>query len=98
MTITLHGGYYDKQLPIFGNKVLGCRNCKFSLHGELRTPTWTQLKSTIEPGATQFELIEAVDWRVGEKIVVASTSFDHYEAEEMTIDSVSANKTVITVK
>ena len=33
LTITLHGGFYDKQLPIFGNKVLGCRNCKFSLHG-----------------------------------------------------------------
>ena len=41
LTITLHGGYYDKQLPIFGNKVLGCRNCKFSMYGQERTPTWT---------------------------------------------------------
>ena len=41
LTITLHGGYYDKQLPYFGNKVLGCLNCKFNMHGKVRTPTWT---------------------------------------------------------
>lgn len=41
LTITLYGGYYDKQLPYFGNKVLGCMNCKFNMHGAVRTPTWT---------------------------------------------------------
>ena len=42
-------------------------------------------------------MIEQVDWEAGEKIAVASTEFDPYETEEMTIVSVSANKTVITV-
>jgi hypothetical protein len=41
LTITLHGGYYDKQLPTLGNKVLGCLNCRFNMHGKVRTPTWT---------------------------------------------------------
>jgi len=27
LTITMHGNYYDKQLPGFGNKVIGCHNC-----------------------------------------------------------------------
>lgn len=41
LTITLHGGFYDKQLPYFGNKVLGCMNCKFNMHGIVRNPTWS---------------------------------------------------------
>jgi hypothetical protein len=41
--------------------------------------------------------MEPVDWRIGESIVVASSSFDHYESEQMTIASISTNKTVITV-
>lgn len=43
LLITMHGGYYDRQLPIFGNKVLGCLNCKFNMHGQERTPTWTEV-------------------------------------------------------
>ena len=27
LTITLHGNFFDKQLPMFGNKVLGCHMC-----------------------------------------------------------------------
>ncbi len=65
LTITLHGGYYDKQLPIFGNKVLGCNNCKFSLHGQVRTPTWTLTANTVNVGATSLTVVEAVDWQIG---------------------------------
>ena len=57
LTFTLHGGYYDKQLPYFGNKVLGCMNCKFNMHGIVRNPTWTLLASTINAGDTQLTLI-----------------------------------------
>ena len=79
LTFTMHGGYYDKQLPIFGNKGIGCLNCKFNMHGKERTPTWTQVLSTISPGSVSFEVIEPVDWVAGEKIAVAATEFDHYE-------------------
>jgi hypothetical protein len=34
-------------------------------------------------------VIEDVDWQVGEHIVVASTSYDHNEAEERVITLVS---------
>lgn len=50
LTFTLHGGYYDRQLPYFGNKVLGCMNCKFNMHGVVRNPTWTELATTVNPG------------------------------------------------
>jgi hypothetical protein len=55
------------------------------------------LKTTVAAGATTLEVLEPVDWRVGESIAVASSSFDHYESEQMTIASISADKSVITV-
>jgi hypothetical protein len=57
LVITLHGDYYDKQLPIFGSKVLGCKNCKFNLHGKVRVPTWTELTATISPGGITLNLL-----------------------------------------
>lgn len=98
LTFTMHGGYYGKQLPHFGNKGIGCLNCKFNMHGQVRTPTWTMLESTISPGDVTFDVLVPVDWVAGEHIVIAGTGFDHYESEEMVIASVAANKTQITVE
>ena len=69
----MHGGYYDKQLPIFGNKGIGWRNCKFNMHIKVKNLTWTQVASTINPGNKVFDVIEAVDWQAGSMIVIAST-------------------------
>lgn len=77
LIITLHGGYFDKQLPTLGNKVLGCRNCKFNMHGKIRK-TWTLITSTINPGDLTFTVNEPVDWINGDRIAIAATSFDHY--------------------
>lgn len=73
----MYGGYFDKHLPMLGNKVIGCRNCKFNMHGRVRK-TWTQVESTILPGAITFKVIQPVDWVAGQKIAVAATSYDHY--------------------
>ena len=67
------------------------------MHGIERNPTWTELADTIEPGMTSFSVLEPVDWQEGEKIAIAASGFDHYETEWMTIASVSADKTTITV-
>jgi hypothetical protein len=80
LTFTLYGDYYDKQLPTFGNKMIGCKNCKFNMHGIPRNPTWTDLDVTILPGAVTVHLTQAVDWNVGESIAVAATSFNHLES------------------
>lgn len=77
----MHGKYEDKQLPMFGNKGIGCLDCKFTMHGQKRKPTWTLIKNTINPGETQFETVEDIDWKSGEVIAVASTSYEHNEAE-----------------
>jgi hypothetical protein len=41
------------------------------------------------PGSSQITLIRSVDWKVGEKIAIASTGYDSEEAEERTITAVN---------
>lgn len=43
LTFILSGDIYDKQLPGFGNKVIGCHSCVFDMHGKKRDRTWTEL-------------------------------------------------------
>jgi len=54
LTFILYGGYYGKQMPMFGNKGIGCMDCKLSMYGIPRTPTWTTISATINPGVSQF--------------------------------------------
>ena len=77
----MHGNYWLQQQPIFGNKGIGCYECDFSMQGKVRQPTWTTVAATISPGDSSFTVSEDVDWIAGEVIVVASTSYDHNEAE-----------------
>lgn len=95
LTFVMYGDYYGTQQPIFGNKGIGCLECKFSMHGKVRTYTWTMLSASIMAGDTTLNVMDSVDWEVGEEIVVASTDFDHNEAEKKTITAISG--TTITV-
>jgi hypothetical protein len=88
LTIILSGDYYDPQQPMAGNKAIFCLECKFSMYGKPRPKTWTTLNFTITPGTNSFMVNDAVDWKAGEQIVVASTGFDHEEAETATISGV----------
>jgi hypothetical protein len=95
LTFIMHGGYYGSQAPMFGNKGIGCLECFFSMHGQARTYTWSQLSATATANSSTITLQDAVDWRVGEEVVVASTGFDHNEAERRTITAISG--TTITL-
>ena len=66
LNFIMYGGYYGKQQPMFGNKGIGCMNCKFSMYGVPRPVTWTRLASTIEVGHTTLTVQDTVDWAVGE--------------------------------
>ena len=95
LTFIMYGSYYGKQQPMFGNKGIGCMECKFSMHGTPRTKTWSLLSSTVNAGVSTLSVSDTVDWQVGEEIVVASTNFDHNEAERRIITAISG--TSITV-
>jgi hypothetical protein len=66
LTFILYGNYYGTQQPMFGNKGIGCLECKFSMYGIPRQPTWTTIAATISPGDTIFIVSQNVDWQVGE--------------------------------
>jgi len=87
-TITLTGdGGGDIQG--FGDKMIGVlAGGRLELHGESRL-AWTRLASTAPAGATEITLLQAPSWRAGDRIVLASTDFDPFQAEEATITQVS---------
>jgi cell migration-inducing and hyaluronan-binding protein len=71
----------SKVIAVYGSGLL-------ELHGESRTP-WTRLASTATAGSTQLLVSAATDWRAGDRIVLASTSFEPSEAEAVVVTSVS---------
>jgi len=100
LVITMHSKRFDAEIPIFGNKVIAMYNGILDLHGIPRTPTWTMLDTTSDVGSTTLTLIRDVDWKVGERIVIAPTSYNNFEAEERTIiaiDNTDPQKPVITI-
>ena len=85
----MYGNIWQPQQPMFGNKGIGCLECKFTMYGQKRNFTWTSLDTKITAGQNKLTVQDPVDWKVGESIVVASTSYDHNEAEERVITYVS---------
>jgi G8 domain len=99
LTITLTGPASDESVlgMGMGTKMLGAMHgARIAIYGERRV-SWTQLNATANVGATQIVLKEPVDWRVGEKIVIASTALDPDQAEERQILSVSADRRTVTL-
>jgi hypothetical protein len=92
ITITMHGDVSSPAIPTFGNKNIAVRKGELHLVGKERKVTWTMLDKTADIGATeitlQAQLGTGFDWAVGEEIVIASTSFDHNEAETRFITAV----------
>jgi hypothetical protein len=88
-TITLHGGPKSVDLPIYGAKVLACRECTLDLHGRFHHVTWTRLSATAAKGATSLSLQQSVDWAVGSKIIVTSTHWDRTQVEERFVSAIT---------
>ena len=87
--ITLTGPSTDN-IEGAGAKVLAVISGSLDLHGEARV-VWTRLAATAAAGATQIQLNGPIDWRAGDRIVLASTDFDPLQAEEMIIGQVQGN-------
>jgi len=62
----MYGDYYGKQQPGVGNKGIGCIDCKLSMYGQPRTPTWTTIDATINKDDNTLTVSRNVDWKVGE--------------------------------
>ncbi|MBF6594305.1 MAG: G8 domain-containing protein [Thermaceae bacterium] len=73
-----------------GTKLIGVMGGTLELFGEPRNG-WTHLTATAAKGATQIQVENAADWRVGDHIVLASTDYTASEAEEKYISAKNAN-------
>nr|XP_023401443.1 fibrocystin-L [Loxodonta africana] len=97
--ITLHGHLRSPELPIYGAKTLAVREGVLDLHGLPVPVIWTRLAQTAKAGERTLVLQEAVTWKAGDDIVIASTGHRHSqrENEKRTIASVSADGVNITL-
>ncbi len=91
VVITLTGSSPEENIMDMGAKFLGAMmGGKLEIIGENRVP-WTKLGATALAGSTQIVLSSPVDWRVGEKIVIASSALDPHQAETRTIQAISGH-------
>ena len=87
-TITLTATDQSENIMGMGTKCLCVMmGGKLELHGEQRV-AWTKLGSSAAQGAPTVTLSEDIDWRSGERIVIASSLLDSVQAEERGIASV----------
>ncbi len=96
-TINLIGQDDGDDIMGMGDKFLVIANgAKAFLHGKKKT-SWTQLDITAEIGQTEIALKEAVDWEIGDKIVIASSSRLQSETETRTILGISSDGRQLTL-
>lgn len=74
-----------------GTKFIGAVNGgTLELHGtRAQTRNWTQLAEHALTNATQLTLAQPVEWKTGDRLVIAPSGFDPTEAEEVTITSIN---------
>ncbi|XP_036421459.1 fibrocystin-L-like [Colossoma macropomum] len=79
--ITLHGHLRSPEIPVYGAKTLGIREGVLDLHGIPIPIPWTRLAQTARNGSRTITLMDAVTWRVGDEVVIASTGHRHSQIE-----------------
>lgn len=76
-----------------GAGALGVMGGQLELHGRPTARTWTRLASTAAAAATSITLTDPVDWRPGDRIVIAATDLTGEHVEERTVRAVTAGGT-----
>ncbi|CAM4636768.1 unnamed protein product [Leuciscus chuanchicus] len=97
--ITLHGHLRSTELPVYGTKTLAVREGVLDLHGIPVPMPWTRLSQTAQNGSNTLTLMDAVTWKTGDEIVIASTGHRHSQRQNelMRIASVSADGRTLTL-
>ncbi len=84
-TITLTGADSGAGSALVGTKVLAVfPGGALELHGDTRLG-WTRLATTAASGSTTLFLSDPMAWRIGDRLVVASTDYDPGQAEEAVV-------------
>ena len=67
--------------------------------GEAVPLTWTKLASTASSGSSTLRLVDPVDWKVGDEIIIATTGhhLSQSESEKNKVAAISADKKTLTL-
>ncbi|MBL8331112.1 MAG: hypothetical protein JNJ71_19905 [Rubrivivax sp.] len=95
--ITLTGASTADVAPGFGNKVLGQIGGTIEMHGQPIARSWTRLDGAdVAAGARRITLAEAPGWRVGDRIVIATSSFEQGEYDVAQIAAINGRSVDLT--
>ena len=97
-TLTLTGSDQTENIMGRGTKCLcATGGGRLEIYDEDRL-SWTKLSASAQVGETKLTLLEPGGWRAGEKIVIASSSFNPEEVEVRNITSVSSDGKTLTLE
>ena len=76
--ITLIGSPVSQEIPLYGSKVIGCRECTLDLHGKplMDGRTHTKLAQTAVAGAQELWLMQPVDWDIETQVSISFMTVD----------------------
>ena len=89
-TITLTNNVPGENINGMGDRGILLVGGVLILHGD-REHTWTKLAETANAGSTRINVLDASGWKVGDRIVLASTDFSPRQAETRHISAISGN-------
>jgi cell migration-inducing and hyaluronan-binding protein len=90
-SITLTDNVPNEDINTMGDRGIMMLGGTLSLHGNRTANSWTKLASTAKAGASSIAVLNAAGWRKGDVIVLASTDFDPFQAEQRTVAAVKGN-------
>jgi hypothetical protein len=103
--ITLTGSDKSANIMGMGTKMIGVMGGgTLRLHGQNRV-NWTMLNQTAAVNATSIVLQDAVDWNIGEEIIITTTGREHdldkklnyTQTEKRTITAISSDRKTISL-
>ncbi|XP_062385127.1 fibrocystin-L-like [Sardina pilchardus] len=101
LDIVLRGDHYTPNWllpngPNQGSKVLGVFGT-LELYGKPHNVYHSKLASTAGAGTNTLTLRQAVDWQVGDEVVISTTSYDPWQTEKRTIAAISDDLMTLTL-
>ena len=93
--ISLIGNWDTKDLPLnngpnVGSKAIGVFG-RIQMFGQKRAVYWTRLSKTANAGDTSIDLVQSVDWKQTDEILISTSSYQATEAEKFIVYDVENN-------
>nr|XP_028577476.1 fibrocystin-like [Podarcis muralis] len=93
----LHGSLHSPASFPYGAKFLAVRNGTLSMHGCVPKVTVTHLKSAARPNDTKLVLVDHVDWKPGDEVVICGGGPRSAQKQEEVVTVKTVNGTELSV-